>query len=161
MYRSSFFGECGCFGRFFNNQSLHFQSLTLMADSSFSCSGSGMREKKSRPVAASTASTVTAKSCNGRLLPAFGRMKAIIFSGGVKVVDDLVPVRGPQKDGRQDRKVPSDMSFCVLYFNWRYSWEHNRHLRHKMPTIFQVFSSNLLFNDLHRWVTFSTSRSRY
>ena len=34
------------------------------------------------------------------------------------------PRQRPQKDGRQDRKVLSGMSFCVLYFNWRYSWEH-------------------------------------
>ena len=52
--------------------------------SSRSCFSFGTLEKKSSPVTFSTASTVTANSCNALLLPSFGRINAIIFCGGVK-----------------------------------------------------------------------------
>ena len=61
----------------------HFQSFGFDLDSSRCCTSSGKALKKSRPVASSTSSTATTKLSTGLFAPLFGRMNAIIFSGGV------------------------------------------------------------------------------
>lgn len=71
--------------------SFQFHALMVIVLSSFFCFSFGITEKKSSPVA-SSASTVTAKVCNGWLLPVFGRMNAIIFCGGVKSYITLIIV---------------------------------------------------------------------
>ena len=60
-----------------------FHTFTEIVRSSLSCSSFGTFEKKFSPFAFSTASTVTAKVANGSSLPSLGRMKPIIFCGGV------------------------------------------------------------------------------
>lgn len=62
----------------------HDHASSVIVLSRRSCSCRGTREKKSSPVSFSTASTVTAKSCRGRVLPLFGMIKPIIFCGGVR-----------------------------------------------------------------------------
>ena len=62
----------------------HDHASNVIVLSRRSCSCRETREKKSSPVSFSIASTVTAKSCRGRVLPLFGMIKPIIFCGGVR-----------------------------------------------------------------------------
>ena len=66
-------------------------AFTEIVRSSLSCSLLGTFEKKSSPVAFSTASTVTAKVANGSSLPSLGRMNPIIFCRPLLLLPPIPP----------------------------------------------------------------------